>query len=170
MECGCQTPPPQLKRNGGNVGKQQGKLLDDKQREQVFEIAHEAHTDDAAAIRIKVLTAYQWREYPEALAIFSGEWQRDARNYVKVYRMFPQYFIESDSFIDATPDALKALIVVCRLPKKVARKFHDEVFLNDSSLHFVHAVQPRVQKILDEKKPTRQPRAKVCPHCGKALK
>ncbi len=138
------------------MSKQKGKRLNDELRERVFDIARDTHSDDADAIRAKALNAYQWREYPEALDILSGEWQRNARGYVKVYKLFRKYFnSEGREYNDATPDFLKALIVVCRLPSKLARKFHDEVLLNDVSLHYVHAVQPLIQKIVDQRKSTK---------------
>ncbi len=138
------------------MSKHKGKQLNDTLRERVFDIARDTHSDDADAIRSKALNAYQWREYPEALDILSGEWQRNARGYVKVYKLFKQYFDSAGrKYNDATPDFLKALIVVCRLPSKLARKFHDEVLLNDVSLHYVHAVQPLIQKIVDQRKSTK---------------
>ncbi len=142
------------------MSKQKGKRLNDVLRERVFDIARDTHSDDADVIRSKALNAYQWREYPEALDILSSEWQRNARGYVKVYKLFRQYFDSAGrKYNDATPDFLKALIVVCRLPSKLARKFHDEVLLNDVSLHYVHTVQPLIQKIVDQRKSTkpRQP-------------
>lgn len=149
------------------MSKQKGKRLNDILRERVFDIARDTHSDDADAIRSKALNAYQWREYPEALDILSGEWQRNARNYVKVYKLFRQYFDSAGrKYNDATPDFLKALIVICRLPSKLARKFHDEVLLNDVSLHYVHMVQPLIQKIVDQRKSTKPHQPSLAAQCA----
>ena len=108
--------PPVDKHAFANLVKKQAKKVCKEQDEKIdgfFGIAEEAESMSAAMLRHCALTAYKYREDPDALRVFSFVWGRSADAMVRAVKRHPEWFFQGREEAEtATVDDLRNLLIL----------------------------------------------------------